>query len=203
MHPKKLTTAMLASMVAIGCGGSPTSPTTPAPTPPATTTPSAVATPVPTPNPNTSGGLTVTYSAGACFSVTNPFTIAIELTSWYTSFDNPHAPLDPQRKPHLAPGASWGHCYNLACIQVDVDQPGVKELGGYWFDVNQRPFDASKEPSKIAACRAVVPVVEPTPEPTPIPTPEPRVVCIPPPPCREDGPPCPLPWPTPCPKEQK
>jgi hypothetical protein len=148
------------------CGGSTEvsgpSPTNQAPVP---SSQQAAASPAPssTPTPGVIGDdpiktFDLTFSDGACFSVKNNGSVAAGLSSWYSGFDNQDEVIDFKAQGVKA-GDTWERCFNKPCIQVDVDQPGVKLIGGGFFDKDMKPFVPSRSPEKVVACRTT-PCVE-------------------------------------------
>ncbi len=149
----------VAAILFVGCdsgsvsGPTPTSeappPVASAPQPAPTATPAVV-------DPGTPGSfelrclpnstLTVTYTGQASRAVVD---------TWYTSFDNQGLPFGKQSHT-VNSGDFVTRAFGEVCIQGDADQPGVKLIGGCFFDIKGDPFKADNSPesnAKTAACR--------------------------------------------------
>ena len=162
---------VFALLMLAGCD-SPTSPTVPTPTTP---TPIVVATPSPAPTlAPVRPTFEVTYSDGTCVSVRNNGNVTAEIVTSLRGFDETteHA----HRSLSIAPGTERGTCYGKPCVELDVDQPGVKPLGGGYFDKDAAHFNLNRHPEKVTECRRPVP--RPTPTPTPLPCTSP-IPCTP------------------------
>lgn len=142
------------------CGGG--NVTGPTPKQPTRSSQQAAATPAPSSTPSLADPAAgtpfdVSFTDGACFTLKNNGVNAA-LASFYTSFDDQVTPFDTRKKV-VAGGGTWSECYNKPCIQVDVDQPGVKLIAGGFFDKDMKSFIPSRSPEKVAACRTT-PCVE-------------------------------------------
>jgi hypothetical protein len=96
----------------------------------------------------------LTCSAGSHLSVkyNGPASHA-EVETWWTTFDNQNPnPRPGLEKQVVKIGDSVPRTF-AACQQGDAAQPGVKEIGGCFFDKDQKPFTPSRNPEKVTECR--------------------------------------------------
>jgi hypothetical protein len=121
----------------------------PAPAAAATPAPAPVATPVPiTPDKawdvwgTTKGVLHVKYTGEATYA---------QYLSYYTAIDS-YAQIAEETR-EIKRGDEQTRPFDGTCIQVDVEQIGVKPVGHVFFDKDGIPFDQHKNPEKLAACR--------------------------------------------------
>lgn len=151
--------AALVLALAVGaCQSDTAGPTGSTDIPVATSTP-APAAPAPTPTPAAQPGaepqkvFTLDAYAPSTIAVTyNGEASQARITTYWTSLDDHNTVFDV--KEHLVnKGGTVVRAFGMGCIQADADQPGVKEIGGYWFDINQKPFDPRRNPEKISECR--------------------------------------------------
>jgi hypothetical protein len=151
--------AILAGAI-IGCdteGPTAPTPTTQAPAPPVAAAPAPA--PSPTPTPSAIGGadpapsFTLEGYAPSTIRVTyNGESPIASVDTWYTSLDNQD--LEFAKQSHsISRGGTLERAFGQVCIQADADQPGVKLIGGVFFDINGRPYNASKQPEKTKECR--------------------------------------------------
>lgn len=126
----------------------------PSPTPPP---PVTVAPPAETPTTEPKGrGLELTCHNNSTLRIKNTNTIAVALTTYWTPLDAPLLFRDviPET---VQPGATLTRVYGKGCIQGDGDQPGVKEIGGCWYD---KAGNSVRPEVATASCKP-----EPTPPP--------------------------------------
>lgn len=145
--------------VAYACGGGevsgPTSNTpNPAPAPVAAPQPEATPTPAaPAPAPSTGPAFTLVGSTPSTITVTyNGEASSATIETFYTSFDDQETPFGKQSHT-VNRGDSVVRAFGQVCIQGDADQPGVKLIGGVFFDINGAPFNPSRNPEKVKECR--------------------------------------------------
>lgn len=148
--------AILAGVI-IGCDTS--GPTSPTPTTEAPPPVAAAPAPAPTATPTAvqpddpglafelsclaDSTLTVKYNGGASRATIETF---------YTSFDDQTTPFGKQSHTVEA-GGTVRRAFGQVCIQGDADQPGVKLIGGCFYDIKGNPFIPSREPAKVKECR--------------------------------------------------
>lgn len=148
MSKKTLAVAFAVSVVVIACTAE--GPTTPPQTETLVRAPEPVvsATPIPapravdpTPEPGSAfvlkfydnAGFELFYNGGASYA---------GVTASITNFDDQDTPLPvPGYSDGIVPytvasGSSWNYSFNRQCVQLDVDQPGVKLIGAAYFDQN-------------------------------------------------------------------
>lgn len=75
-----------------------------------------------------------------------------QVDTFYTSFDDQTTPFGKQSHV-VARGDTVTRAFGQVCIQGDADQPGVKLIGGCFFDINGKPFKAVPGAPQIAECR--------------------------------------------------
>jgi len=117
--------------------------------------PVAAATPAPQP---VAGGPTTAFElscgSGSTLSVKyNGPASRATIETFYTSFDNQDLVFGKQSHTVNA-GDSVTRTFDV-CQQADADQPGVKLIGGCFFDKRGEPFNPTKSPEKVAECRCV------------------------------------------------
>lgn len=130
--------------------------------------PVAAATPAPQPvaqpeNPSPSFGLSCKSGSTLNVKYNGPASRAT-IETFYTSFDNQDLVFGKQSHTVNA-GDSVTRTFG-ACQQADADQPGVKLIGGCFFDKRGEPFNPTRSPEKVAECRTPTPRPTPSPEPT-------------------------------------
>lgn len=148
--------AFAAGIVLQGCDSGSVSgptPTTEAPAPVA-----AAPAPAPTPTPGAVAGedpaaFTLEGYAPSTIRVTyNGEAAQAKVETFYTSFDDQTTAFGKQQHT-VSKGAFIERAFGQVCIQGDADQPGVKLIGGIFFDIDGKPFNPTKEPAKTKACR--------------------------------------------------
>lgn len=77
------------------------------------------------------------------------------ITTWSTGFENQDPKDKPDLKSHdIGINGTVDRCWTgKSCFQGDADHPGVKEIGGVFFDKNGKVFNPSREPQKRVACQ--------------------------------------------------
>jgi hypothetical protein len=114
-------------------------------------------------NPPARGGLEVTFENNAGFNVKNLDASGngVAVTAFITSFDDQITPIAPIKSSTVKPGKTWSDTFNATCVQLDIDQPGVKLVAAAFFGKDGKKFNPSNEPGKVTECR-----ITPTPPPT-------------------------------------
>lgn len=87
-------------------------------------------------------------------------TVPAGIETYRTTFDDQTTPLEKQEHT-IQPGQTLERKFSVRfCFQGDGDQPGVKELGGIFFDKDGEPFVPSRNPEKVQECRCTPTWVE-------------------------------------------
>lgn len=152
--------AFAAGIVIQGCdsGGTITGPTTTTTSAPAAAAPSPTATPALI-DPATPSAFELACLADSTLTVKYIGQASrVTIETFYTSFDNQDLAFGKQSHTINA-GDTATRAFGQGCIQGDADQPGVKLIGGCFFDKDSKPFIPSRNPEKVAACRTT-PCVE-------------------------------------------
>lgn len=153
--------AVLACLLIAACDttGPTESTQTPAPQPVVASTPVPAAVPSPTPTPASGGNaetkvfeiwgepgttIVVSYNGEASYA---------QYVTYSRDFDATK-PNDDARTDTIKSGDTQRRSFPQVCVEVDVEQVGVKPIGGIWFDINGNPFtNPERNTDKIAACR--------------------------------------------------
>lgn len=90
-----------------------------------------------------SSTISVKYTGGASRAA---------IDTWYTSLDDQDTAFAKQSH-QVNSGDTVTRSFGVSCIQGDADQPGVKLIGGCFFDKDGKPFIPSRNPEKVTACR--------------------------------------------------
>jgi len=123
--------------------------------------------------PPAASGFDVSFATNATWTVVNNNDIPAALSAFITNFDDQNTPIAPIQYKEVPGHSTWGGSFNKTCVQLDIDQPGVKLVAAAFFDKNGREFIPSRNPEKVTECRTPTPEPTPTPRPSPSPSPSP------------------------------
>lgn len=149
---KLMTFALAVSLGACNSGGTVSGPTPVPETVSAVSEPVAAATPKPeAPAPGSS--FDVVFKDRAGFKVSYSGSGA-RVVAFITSFDDQDTPLASKQRDLIA-NQSWEDTFDTTCVQLDIDQPGVKLIAAAFYDKEGKRFKTSDADAgdKVKACR--------------------------------------------------
>lgn len=152
---KWMAVAAACALAACNSGGPITGPSseTPEATAPA---PVAAATPAPqtvTPTQDPKASFEVDFKDNAGFRVNYVGSSGARVVAFITSFDDQDTPLASKQR-DLTSNQAWEDSFETQCVQLDIDQPGVKLIAAAFYDKQGKRFAANEaNAAKIEECR--------------------------------------------------